>query len=37
VLSGLLVAEPGAAGHFRSAFFVDSEALSGDDVAFLTM
>ena len=34
VLGGLLVAEPGAAGHFHAAFFVDSEALGGDDVAF---
>ena len=32
---GFLVAEPGAAGHFHAAFFVDSEALGGDDVAFL--
>ena len=30
---GGLVAEPGAAGHFYAAFFVDSEALGGDDVA----
>ena len=34
VLSGLLVAEPSAAGHFHAAFFVDSEALGGDGVAF---
>ena len=31
---GGLVAEPGAAGHFHAAFFVDSEALGGDDIAF---
>ena len=31
---GGLVAEPGAAGHFHAAFFVDSEAFGGDDVAF---
>ena len=31
---GFLVAEPGAAGHFHAAFFVHSEALGGDDVAF---
>ena len=29
-----LVAEPSAAGHFHAAFFVNSEALGGDDVAF---
>jgi hypothetical protein len=29
-----LVAEPGAAGHFHAAFFVNSEALGGDYVAF---
>ena len=34
VLGGFLVAEPGAAGHFHAAFFVNSEALGGDDVAF---
>ena len=33
-LSGFLVTEPGAAGHFHATFFVDSEALGGDDVAF---
>ena len=33
-LSGFLVAEPGAAGHFHASFFIDSEALGGDDVAF---
>ena len=26
--------QPGAAGYFHAAFFVDSEALGGDDVAF---
>ena len=31
---GGLVSEPGAAGHFYAAFFVDSEALGGNDVAF---
>ena len=31
---GFLVTKPGAAGHFHAAFFVDSEALGGDDVAF---
>ena len=33
LLSGL-VSEVGAAGHFHAAFFVHSEALGGDDVAF---
>jgi len=33
VLGGFLVAEPGAAGHFHAAFFIDSEALGGDDIA----
>ncbi len=32
---GGLVSQPSAAGHFYAAFFVDSEALGGDDVAFL--
>ena len=31
---GGLVAEPGAAGHFHAAFFIDSEALGSDAVAF---
>jgi hypothetical protein len=31
---GGLVSQPSAAGHFHTAFFVDSEALGGDDVAF---
>jgi hypothetical protein len=29
-----LFAEPGAAGHFNAVFFIDSEALGGDEVAF---
>jgi len=33
VLGGFLVAEPGAAEQFHAAFFVDSEALGGDEVA----
>jgi hypothetical protein len=33
-LSGFLVAEPSATGYFHTAFFVDSKALDGDDVAF---
>ncbi len=33
---GFLVTEPCAAGHFHAAFsfFIDSEALGGDEVAF---
>ncbi len=32
MLGGFLVAELGAAGHFHAAFFVNTEALGGDDV-----
>ena len=32
--AAFLVAEPGAAAHFHAAFFIDAEALGGDDLAF---
>ncbi len=33
--SGFLLAEPGAAGHFHAAFFIDADALGGDDIVLL--
>jgi hypothetical protein len=32
---GLLLAEPGAARHFHAAFFIDTDAFGGDQIALL--